>query len=72
MARMTHEGFLGMNKRFEKVEGGIAGILELIDSMRSDIKYIRHSTKNLPLLERDMNDLQQRVTRLERRSGLAH
>src|SRR3989344_2928808 len=49
----------------------LMGVLEILDAMRSDLNYVRNSTKNLHLLERDVQDLQHRMSRLERRAGLA-
>jgi len=54
----------------KELELGLKGVLELLDSMRTDVSYVRNSTKNLHLLDRDVEDLKHRVLRLERRAGL--
>ncbi|OHA01473.1 MAG: hypothetical protein A3C11_02500 [Candidatus Sungbacteria bacterium RIFCSPHIGHO2_02_FULL_49_12] len=84
LARLTQEGFVGVDRRFDgleqrmdgvdgrigRIEGSFKNLLEITDAMRTDLNYVRHSIKNLPLLERDVQDLVQRVHRLERRTGL--
>ncbi len=77
LARITQEGFLRLDQRadifeqrMERMEQGFKGVLELLDAMRAELAYVRNSTKNLHLLDRDVEDLKHRVLRLERRSGL--
>jgi len=81
LARITQAGFLGVGRRIDgleqKVDGleqntknSFRGILEILDAMQADLKYVKNSTRNLPLLEREVQDLQQRMVRLERRSGM--
>lgn len=74
VARMTQAGFLGVGRRIDTLEKntgeGFKGILELLDAMRTDVNYIKHSIKNLPLLERDVEDLKSRLVLVEKRVGL--
>jgi hypothetical protein len=81
LARMTQAGFLGVGRRIDKLEKnvgtlerrtseGFRGVLELLDAMRTDVNYIKHSIKNLPLLERDVEDLKSRLVLVEKRVGL--
>ena len=81
LARMTRAGFLSVGQRigmlekntsegFIRMSEGFKGVLELLDTMRTDVNYIKHSIKNLPLLERDVEDLKSRLVLVERRVGL--
>jgi len=81
LARMTQAGFLGVGRRIDTLEKntsegfihmseGFKGVLELLDTMKTDVNYIKHSIKNLPLLERDVEDLKSRLVLVERRVGL--
>ena len=74
LARMTQAGFLSVGQRIGTLEKnmseGFKGVLELLDAMRTDVNYIKHSIKNLPLLERDVENLKSRLVLVEKRVGL--
>lgn len=46
-------------------------IVQILDGMQSDLKYVKLSTRSLPILEREVEDLAHRVSRLERRAGVS-
>lgn len=45
-------------------------IVQILDGMQADLKYVKLSTRSLPTLEREVEDIAHRVSRLERRAGV--
>ena len=44
-------------------------VYEEVKTLHADVRYIRNSTRNLYLLERDVEDLKLRLTLVEKRVG---
>ena len=64
LARITSEEFSELRKLNHQ-------IVQILDSMQADLKYVKLSTRSLPILEREVEDLAHRVSRLERRTGVS-
>ncbi|GEM_PF-3570502 len=62
LARITSDEFSELRKINHH-------IVQILDTMQSDLKYVKLSTRSLPILEREVEDLAHRVSRLERRTG---
>ena len=64
LARITSEEFSELRKLNHRM-------VQILDGMQADLKYVKLSTRSLPILEREVEDLAHRVSRLERRTGVA-
>ncbi len=64
LARITSEDFSELRKLNHRM-------VQILDGMQADLKYVKLSTRSLPILEREVEDLAHRVSRLERRTGVA-
>ena len=64
LARITSGEFSELRKLNQQ-------IVQILDGMQSDLKYVKLSTRNLPILEREVENLAHRVSRLERRAGVS-
>ena len=83
LARMVQRGFqdaatkkelesLATKKDLEGLatKSELREIYEEVKTLHADVRYIRNSTRNLYLLERDVEDLKLRLALVEKRSGL--
>ena len=64
LARIKSEEFSELRKLNHRM-------VQILDGMQADLKYVKLSTRSLPILEREVEDLAHRVSRLERRTGVA-
>lgn len=82
LARMVQRGFgdaatkkeledLATKKDLENLatKSELRIVYEEVKTLHADVRYIRNSTRNLYLLERDVEDLKSRLALVEKRVG---
>jgi len=73
LATLTQQEFLGVGRRFDRLEGKVDAIVDVLDVMREDIHDIKVAmgplVRTVAALEEKVQALDKRVGRLEEKVG---